>query len=168
MTALGNAAALGFTNTTDPCFSDAPATTDSTTGCSIANVNNFIYWNNVHPSGHEPSTWAMMLIGYAGYRRARQLPPIQSGHQAMYDVWRSLEGPVVNPTMVKEAMLKAKEKGAVWDAAAWSIIDRAITIGRHSDYDNSRDKPCLMDQTASLSQSKSVGKFTASSELTPR
>ena len=56
------------------------------------------------------------------------LPPIQSGHQAMYDVWRSLEGPVVNPTMVKEAMLKAKEKGAVWDGAAWSIIDRAITI----------------------------------------
>ena len=30
--------------------------------------------------------------------------------------------------MVKEAMLKAKEKGAVWDGAAWSIIDRAITI----------------------------------------
>jgi hypothetical protein len=29
----------------------------------------------------------------------------------MYDVWRSLESPVVNPTMVKEAMLKAKEKG---------------------------------------------------------
>ena len=27
-----------------------------------------------------------------------------------------------------EAMLKAKEKGAVWDGAAWSIIDRAITI----------------------------------------
>ena len=81
----------------------------------------------------EPSTWAMMLVGfaglgYAGYRRARQLPPIQSGHQAMYDVWRSLEGPVVNPTMVKEAMLKAKEKGAVWDGAAWSIFDRAITI----------------------------------------
>ena len=46
----------------------------------------------------------------------------------MYDVWRSLEGPVVNPTMVKEAMLKAKEKGAVWDGAAWSIFDRAITI----------------------------------------
>jgi hypothetical protein len=40
--------------------------------------------------------------------------------------------------------------------------------GRHGDYDNSRDKPCLMDQTASLSQSKSVGKFTASSEPTPR
>jgi hypothetical protein len=49
-------------------------------------------------------------------------------NMAMYDIWRSLEGPVVNPTMVKEAMLKAKEKGAVWDGAAWSIIDRAITI----------------------------------------
>jgi hypothetical protein len=47
---------------------------------------------------------------------------------AMHDVWKSLEGPVVNPTMVKESMLKAKEKGALWDGAAWSIIDRAITI----------------------------------------
>jgi hypothetical protein len=47
---------------------------------------------------------------------------------AMHDVWKSLEGPVVNPTMVKESMLKAKEKGALWDGAAWSIIDRAIMI----------------------------------------
>ena len=47
---------------------------------------------------------------------------------AMTDVWQSLEGLVINPTIVKEAMLKAKEKGAVWDGAAWSIIDRAITF----------------------------------------
>ena len=88
----------------------------------------------------------------------------------MYNGSRWLEGPVVNPTMVKEAMLKAKEKGAVWDGAAWSIIDRAITIdpGRHGDYDNSRDKPCLMDQTALLSQSKSVGEFSTSAVPTPR
>jgi RibD C-terminal domain len=32
---------------------------------------------------------------------------------------------VVSPTMVKEAMLKAKEKGAVWDGAAWSYKDGA-------------------------------------------
>jgi hypothetical protein len=39
--------------------------------------------------------------------------------------------------------------------------------GRHGDYDNAVTSP-LMDQTASLSQSKSVGKSTASSWPTPR
>ena len=77
---LDNATELGFTNTKQPCFSDAPFFADSTTGCSIAEVNNFIYWNDVHPSGHvqalwatgmeaaipEPSTWAMLLLGFAG------------------------------------------------------------------------------------------------------
>jgi phospholipase/lecithinase/hemolysin len=77
---LANATTLGFKNTTQPCFSDAPGTADSTTGCSITNVNNFIYWNDVHPSGHvqalwaggmeavvpETSTWAMLLMGFAG------------------------------------------------------------------------------------------------------
>jgi phospholipase/lecithinase/hemolysin len=77
---LDNATELGFTNTKQPCFSDAPFFADSTTGCSIAEANNFIYWNDVHPSGHvqalwatgmeaaipEPSTWAMLLLGFAG------------------------------------------------------------------------------------------------------
>jgi hypothetical protein len=48
--------------------------------------------------------------------------------RAMDDVWRSLDGPVVNPAMVKVAMSRAAEKGAVWEGAAWSIIDRAIAI----------------------------------------
>ncbi len=93
-TILDNATELGFTNTTQPCFSDAPATADSTTGCSIADVNNFIFWNDIHPSGHvqalwaagmeaavpEPSTWAMLAIGFAGagfvgMRRARKVSP---------------------------------------------------------------------------------------------
>jgi phospholipase/lecithinase/hemolysin len=79
-TILNNATDLGFTNTTQPCFSDAPFFADSMTNCSIATVNNFIFWNDVHPSGHvqalwatgmeaaipEPSTWAMLLLGFAG------------------------------------------------------------------------------------------------------
>jgi phospholipase/lecithinase/hemolysin len=93
-TILDDATALGFTNTTEPCFSDAPASAASTTGCSIANVNNFIYWNDVHPSGHlqalwaagmeavvpEPSTWVMLAIGFIGIgfgslRRGRKASP---------------------------------------------------------------------------------------------
>ncbi len=79
-TILDDATALGFKNTTYHCFRNAPAYASSTTGCSIANVFNFIYWNDVHPSGHvqalwaagmaavvpEPSTWVMLAIGFVG------------------------------------------------------------------------------------------------------
>jgi hypothetical protein len=44
----------------------------------------------------------------------------------MYKVWKTLEGPTVNPAMVKEAMLKSKEFGAAWDSAAYSIIEKVI------------------------------------------
>ena len=46
----------------------------------------------------------------------------------MCEVWRLLEGPVVHPTIVREAMIKTREKGAVWDNACWSLIDRVIAI----------------------------------------
>jgi hypothetical protein len=46
----------------------------------------------------------------------------------MYDVWRRLEGPVVNPSLVREAMVKSSQQGAVWDTVTWSLIDRAIAI----------------------------------------
>jgi outer membrane lipase/esterase len=79
---LANAASLGFTNTTDPCyaFTTLPTGTASNTGCSPANVDTFLYWNDVHPTAPvqalwaqgllstvpEPSTWAMLLIGFVG------------------------------------------------------------------------------------------------------
>jgi hypothetical protein len=46
----------------------------------------------------------------------------------MYEVWRRLEGPVVNPTLVREAMVKSRDQGAVWDTVSWSLIDRVIAI----------------------------------------
>jgi hypothetical protein len=46
----------------------------------------------------------------------------------MLQVWKLLEGPIVNPTMVREAMRKSADDGAVWDTASWSIIDRVIAI----------------------------------------
>lgn len=46
----------------------------------------------------------------------------------MYNVWRALEGPIVNPSRVRDAMVESSSKGAVWDAATWSLIDRVISI----------------------------------------
>jgi hypothetical protein len=44
----------------------------------------------------------------------------------MYRVWQLLQGPTVNPTLVRELMAKTRDQGAVWDMPAWSIIDRVI------------------------------------------
>jgi phospholipase/lecithinase/hemolysin len=90
---LANAAALGFTNTTDPCFTDTPGSAAATTACGPdgANVDHFLYWDDIHPTAPvqkmwaggfesavpEPSTWAMLLLGFVGlgltdYRRRAQ------------------------------------------------------------------------------------------------
>jgi phospholipase/lecithinase/hemolysin len=87
---LADAASLGFTNTTDPCFTNTPASAEATTACGPdgANVDSFLYWDDIHPTAPvhalwakgfeaavpEPSTWAMLFIGFvslgfAGYRR---------------------------------------------------------------------------------------------------
>jgi hypothetical protein len=44
----------------------------------------------------------------------------------MYDVWLRLEGPVLNPSIIKEAMIKSANNGAVWGNSAWAFVDRAI------------------------------------------
>lgn len=71
-------------------------------------------------------------FGVRVYRRATDRPDPRNAPldvlNAMFDVWRLLAGPVINPAMVKEAMLTSKAKGAVWDGAAWAIIDRAAAI----------------------------------------
>jgi hypothetical protein len=48
----------------------------------------------------------------------------------MYMVWKLLEGPVINPTLVREMMVKARDQGAVWDAPTWSVIDRVSQYDR--------------------------------------
>jgi len=44
----------------------------------------------------------------------------------MCGVWALLEGPVINPSQVKEALAKSRDNGAVWDAPVFSIIDRVV------------------------------------------
>jgi phospholipase/lecithinase/hemolysin len=76
---------FGFTNVSDPCWTGSFTDPNSGTLCS-ANVddqNQYLFWDDVHPTaaGHflaaefaldalnavpEPSTWAMMLAGFAG------------------------------------------------------------------------------------------------------
>jgi hypothetical protein len=48
----------------------------------------------------------------------------------MYEVWRCLTGPVVNPTMVRDEMMKSKGLGAVWDTPSWALIERVIESDR--------------------------------------
>jgi hypothetical protein len=79
--------------------------------------------------------WIITLVIRFGleiywYASGKEKPTFQPLRimRAIDNVWHSLTGPVVNPSMVKAAMSRAAERGAVWDGAAWSIIDRAIAI----------------------------------------
>lgn len=89
---LANAASHGFTNTTDRCFTDTPLSAATTMRCGPngQNIDSYIYWDDIHPTAKvhalwaqsmetaipEPSTWALILLGFAGagfagYRRAK-------------------------------------------------------------------------------------------------
>ncbi len=81
---LENAGSYGFTNLTQPCFADTPFSAVSTTGCvpdgPDANISTYLYWDHIHPTAGvqalwaegfraaipEPSTWSMLLLGFAG------------------------------------------------------------------------------------------------------
>jgi phospholipase/lecithinase/hemolysin len=95
---VANPGAFGLTNATDPCYSGNTVTP----GMVCADPDQYLFWDGEHPTkiGHtltaglafdiltgttdpltapEPSTWAMMLIGFAGIGlaswRARRAGP---------------------------------------------------------------------------------------------
>ena len=82
--------------------------------------------------------WCWMTIRWIvrAVRRARATPeqlrtPEQNDYArlfAMRQVHRLLEGPVISPKLVREEMVKTTDSGAVWDSAAWAIVDRVISI----------------------------------------
>ena len=95
---LANAASLGFTNTTDRCYTNTPlsAKTSAQCGPNAENIDSFVYWDDVHPTANvhalwakgmeeavpEPSTWAMLLIGFAamglaGYANSKKQEPLK-------------------------------------------------------------------------------------------
>ena len=76
---------FGFTNVADPCWTGDFTRNKSGTLCSptLDEQNKYLFWDEIHPTaaghlltaefaldalnvGPEPSTWAMMLIGFAG------------------------------------------------------------------------------------------------------
>lgn len=60
----------------------------------------------------------------------RSVPGPESSSQTlwreMYEVWRLLEGPVVNPMLVGAELARTTRRGARWNSAAWSIVVRAM------------------------------------------
>ncbi len=50
--------------------------------------------------------------------------------EAMYGTWNSLRGPVINPMMVRDEMIKSKTMGAVWPGPSWALIERVIELDR--------------------------------------
>ena len=92
---LANAAALGFTNTTDACYTNditafGPATDSAGCGAigvnGAANVDHYVYWDAIHPTAGiqaldaigqeqalpEPTTIALLSLGLFGTLAARR------------------------------------------------------------------------------------------------
>lgn len=97
---LANAASYGFTDITDRCYTNTPLSAAATPACGPggANVDQFVYWDSVHPTARvdaiigsaladaafgpaaavpEPMTWGMLglgagAIGFAMRRRRKE------------------------------------------------------------------------------------------------
>ena len=78
---VGDQQRYGFANVTDPCI-DTPACVTATPSVQ----DTYLFWDGLHPTeggqmvtaelayalvAPEPSTWAMMLVGFAGWRARR-------------------------------------------------------------------------------------------------
>ena len=72
-------------------------------------------------------TWGNRVVRRLSGKPDARLKPFMLWDE-MYEVWRRLEGPVVNPSRVREAMVRSTEHGAEWDTPTWSLIDRVVFI----------------------------------------
>ena len=61
---LANAAAFGFTNTTDRCFTNTPLSAAATPQCGPngQNVDSFVYWDDIHPTAPVQALWAEGML----------------------------------------------------------------------------------------------------------
>ena len=60
---LADAPALGFTDTTDRCYTDTPfsAATSPQCGPGAANIDSLVYWDSIHPTARVQALWATGL-----------------------------------------------------------------------------------------------------------
>lgn len=67
---IANAAALGFSDTVDPCYTNTPlsAATSVQCGPNAANINQFYYWDSIHPTARVQALWAQ------GFEAALNVP----------------------------------------------------------------------------------------------
>ncbi len=74
---LANAGSLGFTNTTDRCFTNTPLSAATTPQCGPdgQNVDSFLYWDDIHPTAPVQALWAQgMLDALDGNASASPVP----------------------------------------------------------------------------------------------
>ena len=74
---LADAPALGFTDTTDRCFTTTPLSPAATPQCGLdgQNVNSFVYWDSIHPTAPVQALWAQgMLATLDGVANPSPLP----------------------------------------------------------------------------------------------
>ncbi len=67
---LANAATLGFTDTADRCYTNTPksASTSPQCGPNAININQFYYWDSIHPTARVQALWA------SGFETALNVP----------------------------------------------------------------------------------------------
>ena len=65
---IANAAAYGITDTTDRCFTNTPLTPVATAACGLngANIDQYFYWDAIHPTGKVQALAGNALAGALG------------------------------------------------------------------------------------------------------
>jgi len=85
----------------------------------IAAIWASFHWNYTTLGLWLAGIYAIVVIAFVGIKfsraatmifRLKSARPFSLWDQ-MYEVWRRLEGPVVNPTLVREAMVKSRDQG---------------------------------------------------------
>jgi hypothetical protein len=91
------------------------------------------YWTAKGATAKMLPTGLARMFGRSSREFADPKSPISLASniwQTMYGVWQSLTGPVINPTVVRDEMIKSKNLGAVWDVPSWALIERIIESDR--------------------------------------
>ncbi|MGI4801295.1 MAG: SGNH/GDSL hydrolase family protein [Janthinobacterium lividum] len=73
---LANAGALGFSDTTDRCFTSTPSSAATIPQCGPngANISQFFYWDSIHPSARVQALWATGFENALGLTQVASVP----------------------------------------------------------------------------------------------